>query len=65
VDSIAGGKSAVNTWNLSAFANAPKAELPPEPRPDMLEPAKPQEPAQAGFFMSSVNANRLRLVTLA
>ena len=65
VDGIAVGKSAVNTWNLSAFANAPKAELPPEPPPDVLEPAKPQEPAQAGFFMSTVNANRLRLVTLA
>lgn len=51
-----------NTWNLSAFANAPKVEpLPPDPKPEpVTEPAP-----DAGFFMAATNANRLRLAQIA
>jgi ATP-dependent Clp protease, protease subunit len=59
VDSIKPSPSAKakNTWNLSAYNNAPKIE--PEP----VEPPK-EEPAQeAGFFMSQTNKNRLALLT--
>lgn len=66
-------KSAKNTWNLSAYEKAPKALLaPPEPPaepPAPPEPAKPEptneEPAAAGSFMSTANANRLALALIA
>lgn len=49
-----------NTWNLSAFANAPKVE-PPDPKPEpVTEPAP-----EAGFFMAAANTNRLRLAQIA
>lgn len=60
IDSIAStDKPVSNTWNLSAFANAPKLPDPP--------PSEPQntKPADAGFFMSVANANRLRLLQVA
>lgn len=45
-----------NTWNLSAYANAP----PPDPANET-----PAEPAPvAGFFMSVANTNRLRLLEI-
>lgn len=57
IDRIDCGKAkASNTWNLSAYANAP----PPGPQPET-----PLEPAlDAGFFMSAANANRLRLLEI-
>ena len=51
---------AKNTWNLSAFANAPKSP-PPDPNP---EPNNEPDP-EAGFFMSAANANRLRIAQIA
>lgn len=57
IDRIGPTKAAQNTWNLSAFANAP----PPEPEP----PEPETEPAPvAGFFMSAANNNRLRLTLI-
>jgi ATP-dependent protease ClpP protease subunit len=56
IDRIAvGAKKTANQWNLSAYSKAP----PPD-----LEPEKPtNEPAPvAGFFMSTANANKLRLL---
>lgn len=59
IDSIVtGDKKAKNTWNLSAFANAPKIEAPPDPEPEPV----PEPAPEAGFFMSAANANRLRLL---
>lgn len=49
IDRLAETKKAKNTWNLSAYANAP----PPE--------TEPAQPASAGFFMSVANTNRLKL----
>jgi hypothetical protein len=55
IDNITTKAKAKNTWNLTAYKNAP----PPDPE------SEPQdEPAPAGFFMSAANANRLRLATL-
>ena len=51
VDRIGPDKAAKNTWNLSAYANAP----PPE------KPATPEPAPVAGFFMAAANTNRLRL----
>lgn len=63
VDRIDAVKSAQNVWNLSAFKNAP-AKPEPEIIPDsIIEPTN--EPAQAGFFMSEANANRLRILQIA
>jgi ATP-dependent protease ClpP protease subunit len=57
IDRIDTGKAKTsNTWNLSAYANAP----PPDPAPPPTdEPALP-----AGFFMSEANANRLRIASI-
>lgn len=66
VDSIAKAPvaRARNMWNLSAFANAPKALT--DPPPDPPSENKTEEPApEAGFFMSAANANRLRLALIA
>ena len=62
VDRVTDGqKSAKNTWNLSAYAKAPKELLePPEPP----EAESQEQPADAGFFMSAANANRLRLLEI-
>lgn len=57
VDRLSAGKKAENTWNLSAFAKVPHALAPPGDKPE----PKQEEPAEAGFFMSTANANRLRL----
>lgn len=55
IDRISSKPSTKNTWNLSAFANAP-------PTP---EPETPEQPAPvAGFFMSAANQNRLRILSL-
>lgn len=55
IDNVIEAKSkSKNTWNLSAYANAP----PPDPTPD--EPTNEPAPV-AGFFMSTANANKLRL----
>lgn len=48
---------AKNTWNLSAYAKAPT--------PDPEQSNQQEEPADAGFFMSYSNANRLRLAMIA
>lgn len=62
VDRVIGKSTAKNTWNLSAYANAPK----PEPEPPEPDNEQPQEPApEAGFFMSAANTNRLRLALIA
>lgn len=61
VDRVTSKTTTKNTWNLSAFANAPK----PEPEPPEHEQIEQQEPAPAGFFMSAANANRLRLALIA
>lgn len=57
IDRIDTGKAKTsNTWNLSAYANAP----PPDPNPPPTD-----EPADnAGFFMSNANANRLSLALI-
>jgi hypothetical protein len=60
VDRVTSRSSTKNTWNLSAFANAPKPD--PDPPEEKIEPP---EPAQAGFFMSAANANRLRLAQIS
>src|SRR3990167_4398648 len=57
IDRIADGKANPgNTWNLSAYANAP----PPDPKEET--PTEP--PLVAGFFMSAANANRLRILEI-
>lgn len=57
IDRISTKATAKNTWNLSAFKNAPP--------PDPVEPEPSVEPApEAGFFMSQANANRLRLAQI-
>lgn len=61
VDRVTSKATTKNTWNLSAFANAPKQD-PDPPEPEQIEPP---EPAPAGFFMSAANANRLRLALIA
>jgi len=52
-----------NTWNLAAFANAPKSlSEPPDPEPpDAAQPPTNEPAPVAGFFMSTANANKLRL----
>lgn len=57
VDRITEKSIAKNTWNLSAYANAPKPTN-PQPVPDPTE-----EPANAGFFATA--QNRLRLLQIA
>lgn len=55
IDNVIEAKSkAKNTWDLSAYPNAPppENETPPEPAP------------VAGFFMSVANTNRLRLLEI-
>jgi ATP-dependent protease ClpP protease subunit len=64
VDAIDKGKKATNTWNLSAFAKAPKMEVIPDRSPEVFDTST-HEPAQAGFLMSSANANRLRILKIA
>lgn len=63
-------KKMEDRWNLAAFDKAPQALKEPPPEPDAPESPPPdpvaqtnneQEPAAAGFFMSTANANRLRL----
>ena len=65
IDRIDSVKSAQNVWNLSAFRNAPPIEpvapeITSEPIPEPIN-----EPAEAGFFMSEANANRLRILQIA
>ena len=57
IDRITEKSVAKNTWNLSAYANAPK---PPDPQP---APEPTPEPANAGFSVSA--RNRLRLLEIA
>jgi ATP-dependent protease ClpP protease subunit len=64
VDALDKGKKATNTWNLSAFAKAPKMEVIPDRSPEVFDTST-HEPAQAGFLMSSANANRLRILKIA
>lgn len=69
IDRIDAVKSAQNVWNLSAFKNAPVAPVetdPPAPEiiPDSIIETV-NEPAEAGFFMSEANANRLRILQIA
>jgi ATP-dependent protease ClpP protease subunit len=62
IDSITSDKKAKNTWNLAAFGKVPEALKAPPPDPEP-EPEHPEEePAAAGSFMSTSNANRLRLL---
>jgi len=60
IDRIDSVKSVANVWNLSAFKNAP-----PEPPAPEIIPEPINEPAEAGFFMSDANANRLRILQIA
>lgn len=59
IDRIADKTKTKNAWNLSAFANAPRVLLEPEPIEEH------SEPAPAGFFMSASNANRLKLAQIS
>lgn len=61
VDGLAATAAKVeNTWNLAAYGTAaPKALQEGEPPP--RQKTESEKPAPAGFFMSSANANRLRL----
>lgn len=62
VDRVTSKSVVKNTWNLSAFTNAPRREPdPPEPEP---EPS-PEPAPEAGFLMAAANANRLRLAQIA
>lgn len=62
IDSITTADSkAKNTWNLSSYDKAPKALKEPPPIED--KPAE-HEPAEAGFFMSVANENRLRIAQI-
>lgn len=61
IDRVTSKSTTKNTWNLSAFANAPK----PDPGPPEPEQIEQPEPAPAGFSMSAANANRLRLALIA
>ena len=63
IDRVTSKSDVKNTWNLSAYANAPKPD-PEPPEPDKPEP-KPEPAPEAGFFMSAANANRLRLALIA
>lgn len=74
IDSIVTADSkAKNTWNLAAFSNVPEAlAAPPAPEVEAVKEPPPQtapepqeEPAAAGFFMSTANANRLALALIA
>ena len=60
-DRMADTAKAKHTWNLAAFANAPKSLLEPDPPEQITEQ---HEPAPAGFFMSAANANRLKLALI-
>ena len=60
-DRLADSGKTKNTWNLSAFCNAPKSLLEPEPTEQIEEQP---EPDSAGFFMSSANANKLKLLQI-
>jgi ATP-dependent Clp protease protease subunit len=51
-------KAKAQAWNLSAYAKAP----PPDPEPEQIAN---EEPADAGFFMSTANSNRLELSLIA
>ena len=58
VDRITDSKTkASNSWNLSAFANAPKP-------PDPVTPPKDEPALAAGFFTSATNQNRLTLLQI-
>lgn len=59
IDSVVkADKKPGNTWNLAAFAHPPEAlKTPPEP-------PEPEPAPVAGFFMSTANTNRLRLLSL-
>ena len=70
IDRIDAVKSVKNLWNLSAFKNAPVE--PPEPTANTIPDPIPEptsepinEPADAGFFMSEANSNRLRILQIA
>jgi ATP-dependent protease ClpP protease subunit len=57
IDNVVTAKSKTkNTWNLSAYANAPS--------PDPVIETPPEPALPAGFFMSQANANRLRLAQI-
>lgn len=58
-DALAPTAKVNNTWNLAAYSKAPTALTAPPPEKE----AEKEEPAPAGFFMSTTNANRLKLVT--
>lgn len=60
-DRLADSPKAKNTWNLAAYANAPKALIEPDPPEQITEQP---EPAPAGFFTSAANANRLKLAMI-
>ena len=55
------GKAKANAWNLSAYANAPKAERAPAPTP---EPAPEPEEAMASEDHRKRQAQRLRVLSL-
>lgn len=55
VDRLATAKKAKNTWNLAAYANAPK---------ELSEPEE-KAPVDIGNAMTVANANRLRLLQVS
>lgn len=62
VDALAVTGKVKNTWNLSAYDKAPAALLEPDKPEAPAEQA--EQPAPAGFFMATANANRLRLTEI-
>lgn len=60
VDRLTDSKAkASNAWDLSAFANAPKA-----PPPDPATPPNDKPAPAAGFFTSATNQNHLTLLLI-
>lgn len=60
VDRVSEKDKVKNSWDLSVYNNAPEELIKP---PEQIE--QPEEPAQAGFFMSAANANRLKLAQIS
>ncbi len=63
IDAINQSPAIKNNWNLSAYGRPPDLEKEKSDPPPSKETTN-TEPADAGFFMSVANTNRLRLLAL-